>query len=209
MTEREKPSTNLTEAPDERLKGPMNGAEAMALERAREGDEEAFRMLVDRYSHDMFRLAFRMTGNEQDAEDVVQETFLRAFRRIRRFDGRAKVSSWLFTIASNYAIDLLRRRKRWRSTEIDRAVRGAPPPAPGPGPDRQAEGGEVRERISAALDLLTPRERVAFTLRHYEGRSIQEIGRIMGLRTSATKNHVFRAVRKLRKALRPLRGTAR
>jgi len=184
----------------------MDGAEAIALEKAQEGDREAFRVLVDRYSHEMFRLAYRMTGNEQDAEDVVQETFLRAFRRIHRYDARARVSSWLYTIASNYAVDLLRRRKRWRTTEVEPTEQQAPLRSAAPGPEQAAFGGQIGERVAQAMGDLSPRERIAFTLRHYEGLSINEIGRVMGIGTSATKNHIFRAVRKLRSRLQPLVG---
>jgi len=187
----------------------MDGTEVMALERAQEGDGEAFRMLVERYSHEMFRLAYRLTGSEADAEDVVQETFLSAFRRIDRYDSRARFSSWLYAIASNRAIDLLRRRKRWRSTAVEPTEQHAPLVSEQPGPERSAYGGEIRERVNRALESLTPRERVAFTLRHHEGMSIDEIGRVMGLRSSATKNHIFRAVRKLRARLQPLRGAER
>jgi len=181
----------------------------MALERAQDGDREAFRVLVDRYSQEMFRLAYRMTGNEQDAEDVVQETFLRAFRRIDRYDARARVSSWLYAIASNCAVDLLRRRKRWRTTEVEPTEQRAPLISAAPGPEQAALGGQIGERVAEAMGDLSPRERIAFTLRHYEGLSIDEIGRVMGLRTSATKNHVFRAVRKLRARLQPLVGAER
>ena len=76
-------------------------------------------MLVDEYGRPMFRLAYRMTGNEQDAEDVVQETFVRAYRRLDQFESRAHFASWLHRIAANYSIDLIRRKKRWRSRALD------------------------------------------------------------------------------------------
>jgi RNA polymerase sigma-70 factor (ECF subfamily) len=184
----------------------MEAVEAIALERARAGDEDSFRMLVEQHSHKMFRLAYRMTGNEADAEDVVQETFLRAYRKIGSYDSRAKFSSWLHTIASNYAIDILRRRKRWRPADLESLERHAPLKTDEPGPDRSAFGGEIRLQVEKELEKLSPRERIAFTLRHYEGMSIEEIGRIMGIRRGAAKNHVFRAVRKLRAALEPVVG---
>ena len=83
-----------------------------AVERARAGDSDAFRLLVEQHSRSIFRLAFRMTGNEQDAEDVVQETFLRAFKQLDRYEARSSFSTWLFRIASNYSLDLIRMRKR-------------------------------------------------------------------------------------------------
>src|SRR5688572_33063245 len=85
---------------------------AAALDRARQGDSEAFRSLVERHSRGVFRLAYRMTGNEQDAEDVVQEAFLRAYRNLVRFEDRARFASWLHRIAANCAYDVLRGRAR-------------------------------------------------------------------------------------------------
>jgi RNA polymerase sigma-70 factor (ECF subfamily) len=187
----------------------MKGAEAIALESARVDDAEAFRMLVEQNSHKMFRLAFRMTGNEQDAEDVVQETFLRAYRHIGRYDARARVSTWLYTIASNCAIDLLRKRRRRRTESLDHTEARAPAVADGPGPDRSMFGVEVRDRIEAELEKLSAKERAAFTLRHFEGQSIREISEIMGTPEGSVKNNIFRAVRKLRSTLEPALGAER
>jgi RNA polymerase sigma-70 factor (ECF subfamily) len=179
----------------------MQQAEAIALDRARDGDEEAFRLLVEEHGKKMFALAYRMTGNEQDAEDVVQETFLRAYRNLARYDSRAQFSSWLHRIAANHAIDLLRRRKRWRKADLDQLEETAPLRAANPDPEREVFGHEVQRRIEAGMEQLSPRERVAFVLRHHQGLSIAEIGRVLGTRENATKNHVFRAVRKLRRSL--------
>ena len=161
-------------------------------------------MLVDEYGRPMFRLAYRMTGNEQDAEDVVQETFVRAYRRLDQFESRAHFASWLHRIAANYSIDLIRRKKRWRSRALDETQEHATLKSDKPGPDQQAFGSEVGERIETALAELSPKERVAFPLRHYEGLSIEEIGRITGTRTNTTKNRIFRTVQKMRVALEPL-----
>jgi RNA polymerase sigma-70 factor (ECF subfamily) len=182
----------------------MDAANTMAMDGVGEGGVEAFRVIVEQNSRQVFRLAYRMTGNEQDAEDVVQETFLRAYRQFPRFDSRARVSSWLHSIASNYAIDLLRRRKRWPKADVGRLDHFVPRDGTDPGPEREARSAEVRAAVERGLARLTARERVAFTLRHHEGMSIREIGQVMGLRESATKNHIFRAVRKMRAALEPL-----
>src|SRR3981189_939058 len=96
----------------------MDAIEAGAvLARARQGDSDAFRVLVERHSRSVFRLAFRMTGNEQDAEDVVQESFLRAYRQLGKFDERASFGTWLYRIAANCSLDLVRSKKR-RSDHI-------------------------------------------------------------------------------------------
>src|SRR3954466_5724948 len=89
----------------------MEWTDAAAAEQARKGDQQAFRVLVERHSRALFRLAFRMTGNEQDAEDLVQETFLRAYKQLANFDSRSAFGTWLYRIATNCSLDLLRRRK--------------------------------------------------------------------------------------------------
>src|SRR5205809_2616672 len=96
------------------------GSAEAALARARRGDGEAFRELVERHSREVFRLAFRMTGNEHDAEDVVQETFLKAYRKLPSFEERSQFGSWLYRIAANSAYDLLRARVR-HDDRIDRS----------------------------------------------------------------------------------------
>src|ERR671939_661619 len=119
----------------------MDATEAAAvLARARQGDSEAFRALVERHSRPLFRLAFRMTGNEQDAEDVVQESMLRAYRQLNKFDERASFGTWLYRIAVNCSLDLVRARKRRSERmapadpEMDDPVQSLP--APEPTPDR-------------------------------------------------------------------------
>jgi RNA polymerase sigma-70 factor (ECF subfamily) len=183
---------------------------AAVLARARQGDSEAFRALVERHSRSVFRLAFRMTGNEQDAEDVVQEAFLRAYKQLGRFESRANFGTWLYRIVANCSVDLMRakqsRHDMTRSESLDGAMELPSPETPGP--DRLAQSAEVRRRVREALTALSPLERAAFTLRHHEGRSIDEISRTLGLGTSAAKHSVFRAVKKLRVALAPLRSHA-
>jgi len=182
---------------------------AAVLARARQGDSEAFRALVERHSRSVFRLAYRMTGNQQDAEDVVQESFLRAYRQLGRFESRANFGTWLYRIVANCSVDLMRskqaRQDQVRGESIDAAVEV--PAAQTPGPERLAQSAEIDRRVRDALGGLSPLERAAFTLRHYEGRSIDEIGKTLGLGTSAAKHSVFRAVKKLRIVLQPLRAT--
>jgi RNA polymerase sigma-70 factor (ECF subfamily) len=186
----------------------MTASEAPAiLARARQGDNDAFRALVERHSRSAFRLAFRMTGNEQDAEDVVQESFLRAYRHLGRFEARADFGTWLYRIVANSAVELIRvrqsRQNRARMEPIDEMA--AMPASELPAPDRLAASADIRRRVAEAMDGLSPLERAAFTLRHYEGRTTDEISRTLRLGTSAAKHAVFRAVKKLRIALEPLR----
>jgi RNA polymerase sigma-70 factor (ECF subfamily) len=185
----------------------MEGDDAADVARARSGDEGAFQALVERHSRSIFRLAFRMTGNEHDAEDVVQETFLKAYRRLAQFEERAHFGSWLYRIAANCAYDSLRSRARRdeksalpEQQEDDPMVSIA---ADGPSPDRLVFSGQVQERVRTAMARLSERERAAFVLRHFEEMSTKEIGDALGLDEGAVKHSVFRAVRKLREALEP------
>jgi RNA polymerase sigma-70 factor, ECF subfamily len=181
--------------------------DAAAVAKARAGDREAFRLLVERHSHALFRLAFRMTGNEHDAEDVVQEAFIKAYRSLDRFEDRSQVGSWLYRITSNCAFDLLRSRQR-----RERLVDGSAPDeevldlaaSTDPDPERLLASADVRRRIDVALARMSARERSAFVLRHFEGRSLDEIGRALGQDTSATKQSILRAVRKVRQVLAPV-----
>ena len=189
----------------------MDATEAAAvLVRARQGDSDAFRALVETHSRSVFRLAFRMTGNEQDAEDVVQEAFLRAYRQLGTFESRANFGTWLYRIVSNCSVDLMRSRQarhdQVRGDSIDQEGAVELPAADVPGPERMAQSAEIDRRVQDALRELSPLERAAFTLRHYEGRSIDEISATLGLGTSAAKHSVFRAVKKLRVTLAPLRS---
>ncbi len=190
----------------------MELSDSVAVAQARAGDSGAFRLLVERHSRNLFRLAFRMTGHEQDAEDIVQETFLRAYRQLAKFDDRASFGTWLYRIAANCSLDLIRARKR-RATQNEPADEDAADPMqsvpdPGPAPDRLAMSVEVERKVAEVLDGLSEMERTAFVLRHYEGMCIDDIGRTLGVQSNAAKHSVFRAVQKLRRALEPLVGTA-
>jgi RNA polymerase sigma-70 factor (ECF subfamily) len=185
------------------------GDAAAALARARQGDGDAFRVLVDLHARNAFALAFRLTGDNRDAEDVVQESFIRAFRQLGRFESRSNFGTWLHRIVVNCAMDALRARHSRREERTVSPSDDELPdvlPAPGPSPERLARSAEIRRRVDTSMSLLTPQERVAFALRHYEGLSIDDIGRTLGVQKSAAKHAVFRAVRKLRAALAPLRG---
>ena len=188
----------------------MEAGDAADVDQARAGDPEAFRRLVDRHSRAVFRLAHRMTGNAHDAEEVVQEAFLKAYRRIEQFESRSQFGSWLHRIAANCALDLLRARARRAErplaapTDNDGEVPVLDPASEAPSAERVVFGEQVQRRLRAAMAMLSPLERSAFVLRHYEGLSIAEVGAALGLEASAAKQGVFRAVRKLRDALEPL-----
>src|SRR5579883_3152313 len=115
----------------------MEETDAAAVARAKAGDKDGFRSLVERHSRSVFRLAYRLTGNEHDAEDVVQETFLRAYKQLQNFESRASFGTWLYRIAANYSLDLIRSRKRTQDNragadEVTDALLQIPTTAPGP-----------------------------------------------------------------------------
>ena len=187
---------------------PLTDTAAVAL--ARDGDSDAFRGLVERHSRAVYRLAHRMTGNPQDAEDVVQETFLKAYRQLGRFESRANFGTWLHRIAVNCSIDLIRSRKHQETghdaADLELLDTGHGPDSVqrvDPSPERLMLSSEVQERVSRAMEGLTAMERAAFALRHFEGQSIEEISRSLGLKANAAKHSIFRAVRKMRLALEP------
>jgi RNA polymerase sigma-70 factor, ECF subfamily len=195
--------------------------DAVAVQRTLAGDRDAYRVLVDRHSRNIYKLAYRMTGNRHDAEEVVQEAFLRGYQKLKQFAGNSNFGTWVYRIAANYAIDMLRQRK------TDEARRAAPAKEnheglevdllsrvtdPGPNPERLAGSTELAARMNAALNTLSPAERTAIVMRHWDGCAIEEIADVLKSSGNATKNTVFRAVAKLRKALVPFvesRGAAR
>jgi RNA polymerase sigma-70 factor (ECF subfamily) len=190
----------------------MELTDAALVAKARLGDADAYRVLVERHSRALFRLAYRMTCNESDAEDVVQESFMRAYRQLGKFDERASFGTWLYRIAANCALDLVRSRKRrseqMAPAEADTDSSMLDPmlnlPATGPTPERSAYSTEVRERVAEAMKDLSATERTAFVLRHFEGMCIEDVSRVLECQPGAAKHSVFRAVQKLRRALEPL-----
>jgi len=176
------------------------------VDRARRGDADAFRALVERHSRALFGLAYRMTGNEADAEDVVQESLLRSYRQLASFDDRASFGSWVYRITVNCALDLMRSRKRWAEMARDEEESADPMaslPSTDPTPERLALSAEIRERLAKAMSRLSDVERCAFVLRHFEGMRLEEVSRALECEPGAAKHSIFRAVRKLRRALEP------
>ena len=182
----------------------MHLDDADAVRKARDGDEEAFRLLVERHSRGLYRLAHRMTGRPADAEDVVQDTFVRAYRQLGRFEARSNFATWLYRIGYNCAIDHVRARPRHESAESPDTLAERSPGPERPAVDDLVYAREIGREVQTALTALTAQERAAFLLRHYDGCSIEEICRALDLKASAAKHAVFRAVKKMRLVLRPL-----
>src|SRR2546430_8348839 len=148
-------------------------SDAVAVERTLAGDRDAFRVLVERHSHSVFRLAYRMTGNQHDAEEVVQEAFFRAYQKLEQFAARANFGTWVYRIAANYAIDRLRQRKSEdaqrqnpsRETEdgLEPDLIGALPDQ-APSPERLAQSGQLAEQMRRAPRELAPAERAGLVI---------------------------------------------
>jgi|RhiMethySRZTD1v2_1073278.scaffolds.fasta_scaffold1396089_2 RNA polymerase sigma-70 factor, ECF subfamily len=201
-----KPDLTSEKAP--RLMEVMEASQATAVAQVQAGDHAAFQALVEQNGLSLFRVAYRMTGSESDAEEIVQETFLRAYQQRKSFEARSNVGTWLYRIAVNASIDLLRKRKRHDAhlepLESDEA--SAPVlslASSSPAADRLVYSAQLGKRVAGVLEQLSSVERAAFILRHYEELSTEEIAQSLGLRVSAAKQAVFRAVQKMRKALEP------
>jgi len=192
----------------------MEITDEAAVEQAQRGDSDAFRVLVERHSRALYRLAYRLTGDSHSAEDVVQETLFRAYKQLKRFDGRAAFGTWIHRIAVNCALDVVRSRQRRReaapvATNEDDDFQLSSLPAAGPSPERTAQSTQIRELLQKAMADLSDMERCAFTLRHHDGLGIEEISQALGVQPNAAKHSIFRALRKLRSALEPSLGSAK
>lgn len=173
------------------------------------GNNDAYGALVVRYSPMLFRVAFRMTRNESDAEDVVQEAFLRGYRKLETFESRSDFGTWIYRIAVRCALDKIAARP---SDETFRVAESTDPDEEtvqvadlAAGPDRLLLSAEIRAMQDAAMRSLTPQEYAAFVLRHMEQSNTGEIASALGIAPNAAKQAVFRAVQKLRQRLAPLR----
>ena len=190
----------------------METAELELVHRARRGDAEAFREIVEMHSRTLWRAAYRVLEDAPAAEDAVQSAFLSAWRALDRFDDRAQLSTWLYRIVMNAAIDLKRQRTRRQAMAgaLPENARGEVTVAsPEADPHRQAVWRQLADRAREVIGDLSEVERTAVLLRHFEGCTTAEIARVLGGDESAAKQAVFRAVRKLRAALVPLMEVSR
>jgi len=184
-------------------------SEKRLLARIRDGDEAGFEELIAAHSSRVLALARRLVGNREDAEDIAQDAFLRLHRHIGDFRGDSSVATWLHRTVSRLAIDQLRRRKLkeriffFRNSNEDAdPVDLTPDTAPSPGQNFFA--GEIRQRMEQALQKLSARQRVVFTLRHYEELPLKEIAERLELEEGTVKSHLHRAVSILRQELKDL-----
>ena len=187
----------------------MDRNDQAAIQAVLAGDKEAYGALVVRYSGRLFRVAFRITGNEADAEDVVQDAWLRGYRKLESFEYRSDFGTWIYRIAVRCALDRISASKVDESTRIaettDREHDGLQIADQEADPERLLLSGEIRAMQEIAMHGLSPIERTAFVLRHLEDHTTEEIATAMGIPPNAAKQSVFRAVQKLRRRLATLR----
>lgn len=172
--------------------------ERTLVDRAKQGDEEAFASLVEQYQDRVYRLALRMCGSGHDAEEAAQEAFVAAWRGLPAFRGESRFSSWLYQLTSNASIDLLRREKRHRTNvPIEEQIL----PLSEDTPQQNAENAELRRNLQNALMALTPEHREIFLLRQMQQLSYEEIGEMLGLESGTVKSRLNRAKKQLRQNL--------
>jgi RNA polymerase sigma-70 factor, ECF subfamily len=159
------------------------------------GGSEAFGTLVERYDRAVYNLALRTMRDGEEAKDVAQETFFKAFRSLRTYRPSAKFSTWIFAIAYHACCDRLARRKRYTDAELPERA------DPTPGPESLAIRRDETLRLRAAIDALPEKYRIVITLYHLQGRQYEEIARVLELPMGTVKTHLFRAKEMLRKRL--------
>lgn len=193
--------------PPMRLVHPKTASLDELVAAARTGDAAAFEELVRRTSADTFTLARRLVSDDDDARDVVQEAYLRAYRSIGRFRGDAQFTTWLYRITANCASTHLGRRRRHRHDELDEEV-DVPDTKPDHDPQVAADGALLRQRLEVAIAELPPRLRAVVVLRDIYDLSHAEIAEQLGISESAAKVRLHRARRRLRVQVFPLAGEA-
>lgn len=183
--------------------------EAALIRAAQSGDQSAFETLVQIHDQGVLRLANNLLRSEQDAFDIYQETFLRVYRNLHSFRFDCSFRTWLYRIVTNLCLDYLRKRKVRKEEpaslataegDLDR-MNVVPEENPHQDPQRNLLSQELRGRIETVLRELTPRERLVFEMRHYQGMRLRAIGEALGTTEEAAKNCLFRATQKMRLAL--------
>lgn len=177
------------------------------IELAQSGNQSAFRTLVETYQSMVYNLAYRMVNNPEDAADLTQEVFLSVWRNLRSFQGRSALSTWLYRLTANAAIDFLRKEQRHPTVPLtaedsDGEERALDIPDESASPQRELERKELREAIEQGLATLSPDHRQILLLREMEGLSYQEIAQALGLEEGTVKSRIARARLALRDFLR-------
>ncbi|HYL64339.1 MAG TPA: sigma-70 family RNA polymerase sigma factor [Candidatus Methylomirabilis sp.] len=192
-------------------------SERSLVAEAQAGNRAAFEELVRRYDRDVLRLALNLMKRPEDARDVYQEAFLKVYRNLHRFRFECSFYTWLYRIVTNVCLDQLRRRQARPEDQAPETNASHHEEAvtdfferqrehrPALDPERQFFGKEIQRRIAKAMERLSPRERIVFELKHYQGLKLRAIGDALGTTEETVKNSLFRATRKLRSQLGTLR----
>ncbi len=191
------------------LKSGVLMEEAALIRAAQDGDHAAFEQLVRAYDQSVLRLAMNLLRSPEDAHDVYQEAFLRVFRNLHSFRFDCSFHTWLYRIVTNLCLDHMRKRKVRKEEPTVLATADGPLDRMDTVQEERVDGdpqrylfsGQVRRRIKEVLGELTPRERMVFELRHYQGLRLRKIGEVLGTTEEAAKNCLFRATQKMRAAL--------
>ena len=180
---------------------------------AQTGSRAAFEELVRRYDRDVLRLALNLMKRPEDARDVYQEAFLKVYRNLHRFRFECSFYTWLYRIVTNVCLDQLRRRQARPEDQAPELSAGRYDEGitdfferqrehrPTLDPERRLVGKEIQARIAIAMERLSPRERIVFEMKHYQGLKLRAIGEALGTTEETVKNSLFRATRKLRSQL--------
>jgi RNA polymerase sigma-70 factor (ECF subfamily) len=186
----------------------MNGNDHSIVRAVLAGDRDAYGVLVRAHSSTVFRVAIRIVGNRADAEEIVQETFLRGYQGLAGFEQRSRFGTWIYRIAVNCALNRISQggvNAEYRhGEETDSEQKIVQVAATTADPERSLLSREIAAAQANAIQRLTSTERTAFILRHMEGHSLGEIAELLGIAPNAAKQAVFRAVQKLRRELTPL-----
>lgn len=176
----------------------------LLVEKFQKGEVSAFDKLMIRYQGRIYNLTYSFVGNREDALDLSQEAFLRAFQALERFERKSAFYSWLYKIAMNLCIDFLRSRARIAPISLDSEEMQLPHnviPARQPSPAKSVEREELQQHINTAIAMLSPMQKRVFKLRHWDGLQIKEIANSIGRSEGTVKAHLFHAARNLRKRL--------
>ncbi len=184
----------------------MSESDKQLLEAILAGDRDSYRLLVDRYTPGLFRLAYRITNDRSDAEEVLQESFLRAYQQLGNFELRSDFGTWIYRITANCALNFLQKERgtKVRSAHVNLESADFHLATGAASPERLAYSRQIADQRDLAMKNLTEVERAAFVLRHLEERSLDEVADVLGMTVNSAKQAVFRSVQKMRRALEPL-----
>ena len=189
----------------------MNDSEKRLIQKAKNGDKVAFGKLVEEYHQKLLYVAYDLVGDYDDAKDLAQETFLRAYVKLSQFEERAKFSTWLYRVLYNLAIDSHRKKKRHPQHSLEEKLKEVTdgskklPASIILQPGQDLERDETAKQLDAALEKLTLNQRIAVVMRYYHQKTSKEISEVMGCAESTVRIHIFRAMANMRKELGDLK----